>query len=308
VVEGDEYDSAFFDKSPKFLKYVPHVAIIGNVEFDHADIYPDLDAVTTQFRRLSRLVPRAGLLVLGGDDPVAAALAGDAPSPVETVGFGAGCTWQARDLSHADGMASFEVWREGVWAGTFRSPLAGAHNVRNALAAIAAGTHAGLDPVTLAAGLASFRGVRRRLERVGEVRGVVVLDDFAHHPTAVRETLAALRVGYPGRRVWAIFEPRSNSSCRRVFQEAFVDAFAGADEVVIAGVFRATLPEAERLSPETLVDRLRARGGHARYIAGVTDIVASVAAEARAGDVVAVMSNGGFEGIHGKLVQALGGA
>jgi UDP-N-acetylmuramate: L-alanyl-gamma-D-glutamyl-meso-diaminopimelate ligase len=308
VIEGDEYDSAFFDKSPKFLKYVPHVAIIGNVEFDHADIYADLDAIRVQFRRLCRLVPRSGLLVLGGDDPEAAALAAHAQSPVETVGFGAGCTWQARGLRHADGIATFDVFRDGAPVGEFRSPLAGAHNVRNALAAIAAGTHAGLDAKTLAAGLAAFKGVRRRLERVGEARGVIVLDDFAHHPTAVRETLAALRVGYPGRRLWAVFEPRSNSSCRRVFQDDFADAFTGADEVVIAAVFRATLPEAERLSPELLVRALETRGTHARHVAEVDDIVATVAAEARAGDVVAVMSNGGFGGIHGKLVRALGSA
>ena len=307
VIEGDEYDSAFYDKSPKFLKYVPEVAVIGNIEFDHADIYSGLEAIRVQFQRLAGLVPRNGLLLLGRDDPNAAALVAAARSAVETFGLDPDSTWQAHDITHADGAASFGVRRGGRAFGRFRSPLVGAHNVRNALAAIAAGTHAGLDRDTLADGLVRFRGVRRRLERVGERRGVLVLDDFAHHPTAVRETLAALRLGYPGRRLWAVFEPRSASACRRVFQEAFADAFVGADEVIVAAVFRASLPEAERLSPEQLVEAIQARGQRARHVAAVDDIVGAIAAEARAGDVVAVMSNGGFGGIHGKLLQALGG-
>jgi len=305
VIEGDEYDSAFYDKSPKFLKYVPEVAIVGNVEFDHADIYRDLDAIRVQFQRLARLVPRTGLLLLGHESPVAAALAEGAPCPVETFGLDAASTWRAEGLTYADGVARFDVRRAGRAFGHFRSPLLGEHNVRNALAAIAAGSRAGLDADALAAGLGAFRGVRRRLERVGEARGVVVLDDFAHHPTAVRETLAALRTGYPSRRIWAVFEPRSASSCRRVFQEAFAAAFGSADEVVVAAVFRASLPEAERLSPETLVADLRARGQQARYVPTVDEIVATLAAEARPGDVVAVMSNGGFGGIHGRLLDEL---
>jgi UDP-N-acetylmuramate: L-alanyl-gamma-D-glutamyl-meso-diaminopimelate ligase len=305
VIEGDEYDSAFYDKSPKFLKYVPEVAIVGNVEFDHADIYANLDAITLQFRRLAGLVPSNGLLLLGRDNPNATALARAAKSSVETFGFDPDSTWQAHDLEHADGVASFGVRRNGRFFGHFRSPLIGAHNVRNALAAIAGGAYTGLDAEMLAAGLARFRGVRRRLEHVGERRGVVVLDDFAHHPTAVRETLAALRVGYPDRRLWAVFEPRSASSCRRVFEEEFTDALFAADEVIVAAVFRASLPKMEQLSPQRLVKTLTERGGRARHIAAVDDIVAIVAAEARSGDVVVVMSNGGFGGIQGKLLKAL---
>jgi UDP-N-acetylmuramate: L-alanyl-gamma-D-glutamyl-meso-diaminopimelate ligase len=306
VIEGDEYDSAFFDKTAKFLKYVPDVAVIGNIEFDHADIYADLDAVRLAFRRLVNLVPRNGLLLLGGDSPDAAALRDHAVSPVETFGLADGCTWQGQAITHRDGRTHFQMRRAGESFGAFESPLLGEHNVRNALAALAVGAHSGLDAAALAEGLRTFRGIKRRLETVGVAGGVTVLDDFAHHPTAVHETLAALRTGYPGRRIWAVFEPRSASSCRRVFQQAFAQAFGAADEVVIAAVFRSSLPEAERLSGEQLVADLRAAGKSARHVADIDAIVAAVVAERREGDVVVLMSNGGFGGIHGKLVAALG--
>jgi UDP-N-acetylmuramate: L-alanyl-gamma-D-glutamyl-meso-diaminopimelate ligase len=306
VIEGDEYDSAFFDKTAKFLKYVPDIAVIGNIEFDHADIYADLDAVRLAFRRLVNLVPRNGLLLLGGDSPDAAALRGVAVSPVETFGLSEGCDWQGHDLVHRDGRTQFGVRRGGEAFGAFESPLLGEHNVRNALSAIAIGAHSGLDAATLAEGLRSFRGIKRRLEIVGIADGVTVMDDFAHHPTAVHETLAALRTGYPDRRIWAVFEPRSASSCRRVFQEAFARAFGAADEIVIAAVFRSSLPDAERLSGEQLVEDLRASGKSARYVADNDAIIHAIVSERRAGDVVVLMSNGGFGGIHGKLVAALG--
>ena len=190
--------------------------------------------------------------------------------------------------------------------GTFRSPLMGVHNVRNALAAIAIGARTGVPAERLAEGLASFRGIKRRLEVVGTVSGTTVFDDFAHHPTAVRETLEAVRRAYPGRRVWALFEPRSASSCRRVFQQPFAEAFGAADEVIVAGVFRSELPDAERLSSRDLVADLLTRGQHAREIVQVDEIVRTVAGEHQAGDLVVVMSNGGFGGIHQKLLQALG--
>jgi UDP-N-acetylmuramate: L-alanyl-gamma-D-glutamyl-meso-diaminopimelate ligase len=305
VIEGDEYDSAYFDKTAKFLKYLPEIAIVNNVEFDHADIYADLDAVRLAFRRLTTLVPRTGILLLGADSPEALALKGAAVSPVETFGLGDGATWRAVDVSHRDGLTHFDVHHEGRRFGRFASPLLGAHNVRNALAAVAVGARAGLTAPVLADGLHAFRGIKRRLEMVGERRGVTVLDDFAHHPTAVHETLAALRTGYPGRKVWAVFEPRSASSCRRVFQDDFARAFSSADEVVIAGVFRSSLPEAERLSAEQLVADLERAGRRARHIPAVDDIVHAVASEAAAGNLVVLMSNGGFGGIHQKLLQAL---
>ena len=306
VIEGDEYDSAFFDKTAKFLKYLPDVAVINNIEFDHADIYADLEAVLLAFRRLVTLVPRNGLLLLGADSPHAAALLERAVSPVETFGLAEGATWQAEDVEHRDGMTYFAVRRGGQVFGSFRSPLLGVHNVRNALAAIAVGAYTGLSAADLAEGLERFRGIKRRLEVVGVAGGVTVLDDFAHHPTAVHETLSALRTGYPGRRVWAVFEPRSASSCRRIFQADFARAFGAADEVVVAAVFRSSLPESERLSAEELVDDLRRQGQRARHVPQVDDIVRTIAAERQDGDVVVIMSNGGFGGIHGKLVGALG--
>ena len=305
VIEGDEYDSAFFDKSAKFLKYLPDIAVINNIEFDHADIYADLDAVRLAFRRLVNLVPRSGLLLLGADSPHAAALQPFAVSDVETFGTTEGATWQARHIEHADGVTRFTVTNAGGRFGTFESPLLGVHNVRNALAALAVGHRVGISADRLGEALRGFKGIKRRLETVGVENGVTVLDDFAHHPTAVLETLNALRTGYPSRRIWAVFEPRSASSCRRVFQDDFARAFTGADEVVIAGVFRSTLPDAERLSEAQLVADLRARGQQARYIQDVDDIVRTVVSERRTGDIVMLMSNGGFGGIHQKLLRAL---
>jgi UDP-N-acetylmuramate: L-alanyl-gamma-D-glutamyl-meso-diaminopimelate ligase len=305
VIEGDEYDSAFFDKTAKFLKYLPDVAVIGNIEFDHADIYADLDAVLLAFRRLANLVPKNGLLLLGADSPHAHALGRVAVSPVETFGLGADATWRADEIQHRDGITSFVVRRGDQIFGRFESPLLGEHNVRNALAAIGVGAHLGVPAPALAEGLRSFKGIKRRLETVGVANGVTVLDDFAHHPTAVHETLSALRAGYPGRRVWAVFEPRSASSCRRVFQDDFARAFGQADEVILAAVFRSTLPEAERLDAAQLVSDLHKRGKPARHIPEIGDIVGTIVREHRSGDVVVLMSNGGFGGIHGKLLSAL---
>jgi len=202
-------------------------------------------------------------------------------------------------------LTHFRVRRRGEPFGRFVSTLLGVHNVRNALAAIAVGAYAGLGADTLAGGLRAFRGIKRRLETVGVTRGVTVLDDFAHHPTAVHETLAALRAGYPGRRIWAVFEPRSASSCRRVFQDDFARAFGGADQVVVAQVFRSSLPEDQRLSAEQLVSDLQARGQRARYVPEVDDIIRTIVDEHREGDLVVVMSNGGFGGIHSRLLKAL---
>jgi UDP-N-acetylmuramate: L-alanyl-gamma-D-glutamyl-meso-diaminopimelate ligase len=305
VIEGDEYDSAFFDKTAKFLKYLPDVAIVNNVEFDHADIYADLDQIRLAFRRLVNLVPRTGLVLLGADSADAAALQQAAVSPVETFGLGDGATWQAHDVVTRDGVTRFGVRRHGQSFGMFESPLLGVHNVRNALAAIAVGARAGLDAAELADGLRAFKGIKRRLETVGTARGVTVLDDFAHHPTAVHETLQALRAGYPGRRLWAVFEPRSASSCRRVFQQDFAAAFGAADEVVVAAVFRSSLPEAERLDAAQLVSDLRGRGQRARHLPDNDEIIRTIVHEHGDGDVVVLMSNGGFGGIHRKLLDAL---
>ena len=305
VIEGDEYDSAFFDKTAKFLKYLPDFAVVNNIEFDHADIYADLDAIRLAFRRFVNLIPRRGLLLLGADNRDAAALRSAAHCRVETFGLSDGADWQAHDLKIAETSTTFSVRRGGTPAGTFEVPLLGAFNVRNALAAIAVGAAVGLNTATLADGLRRFKGVRRRMQHRGTARGIAVYDDFAHHPTAIAETLAGVRTAYPGRRLWAIFEPRSATSCRRVFQSDFVRALSGADVVVLPAVFRSTLSDAERLSPEQVVNELRVAGVDARYIPQVDDIVRSVARDTREGDLVVIMSNGGFDNIHQKLLTAL---
>ena len=305
VIEGDEYDSAFFDKTAKFLKYLPDIAVVGNVEFDHADIYPDIDAVTLAFRRLVNLVPARGLLVLGADSPLALALKASARSRVVTFGTGPDVDWQAHDLESHGATTRFHVRRQGSPFGTFDVPLLGAHNVRNALAAIAVAVEVGVSGERIGEGLRTFAGVKRRLEVVGTSGGVTVYDDFAHHPTAVAETLGGLRAAQPGARIWAVFEPRSASSCRRVFQDDFANAFAAADEIMLAPVFRSTLPEGERLSIPRLVRDLGDRGKSARETASIDQIVDTIAREHRPGDLVVVMSNGGFGGIHRKLLQAL---
>jgi len=305
VIEGDEYDSAFFDKTAKFLKYLPDIAVVNNVEFDHADIYADVESVTLAFRRLVNLVPRRGLLLLGADSERARGLAAAAKSRVETFGMAEGVDWQAHDLESVGASTKFKVRRGGTPYGVFDVPLVGAHNVRNALAAIAIAADVGIGALRIAEGLRRFAGVKRRLEVVGTARDVTVYDDFAHHPTAVAETLAGLRAANPGARIWAVFEPRSASSCRRIFQDDFARAFAPANEVLIAPVFRSTLPAGERLSVPQLIRDLTNAGQSAREPASVDDIIATIVREHRPGDLVVLMSNGGFGGIHQKLLRAL---
>ena len=305
VIEGDEYDSAFFDKTAKFLKYLPDIAVVNNVEFDHADIYLDLDAVMLAFRRFVNLVPRRGLLIVGADSPGARALAAAAASRVETFGLSEDVDWQAHDLVSAGATTRFRVRRHGSPFGDFEVPLLGAHNVRNALAGIAVATEVGLGVKQIDEGLRSFAGIKRRLEVVGTADAVTIYDDFAHHPTAIAETLAGLRASRPGARIWAVFEPRSASSCRSVFQEDFARAFASADEVVVAPVFRSKLAASERLSVPQLVRDLNTRGQAAREAGAIDDIIAAVVGEHRPGDLVVIMSNGGFGGIHQKLLRAL---
>jgi len=305
VIEGDEYDSAFFDKTAKFLKYLPDIAVVNNIEFDHADIYADIESVTLAFLRLINLIPRRGLLLLGADSERTRALAGAAKSRVETFGTSDGVDWQAHDLESMEASTKFKVQRGGVPYGTFEVPLVGAHNVRNATAAIAIAADVGIGASRSAKALSRFAGVKRRLEVVGLARGVTIYDDFAHHPTAVAETLAGLRAANPGARIWAVFEPRSASSCRRIFQDDFARAFGPADEVLVAPVFRSTLPAGERLSVPLLVRDLTNAGQSAREPASLDEIIATIVREHRPGDLVVLMSNGGFGGIHQKLLRAL---
>ena len=306
VIEGDEYDSAFFDKTAKFLKYLPDIVVVNGIEFDHADIYRDLDELRVAFRRLVRLVPRRGRLLLAVDEPEALALADGAPCPVETFGFDAGADWRAERISYGPRTTAFDVTLRGQPAGRVVLPLLGAFNVRNALGAAAAAVGAGAPAGAVLEALGRFRGVRRRLEERGVARGITVYDDFAHHPTAVRETLQALRQA-DGGRLWAVFEPRSATACRRVFQREFAEALALADRVVVADVFRSDLPPAERLSESALAADLERRGVAAHHVPQVAEIVAHVADAAQPGDRVVIMSNGGFGGIHERLLAALAG-
>jgi UDP-N-acetylmuramate: L-alanyl-gamma-D-glutamyl-meso-diaminopimelate ligase len=305
VIEGDEYDSAFFDKTAKFLKYLPDIAVVNNIEYDHADIYADLDSIRLAFRRFVNLVPRRGLLLLGADNADAMALRQTAHCRVETFGLSDGADWQAHDLKIGTSSTSFGVRRKGSPIGIFEVPLLGAYNVRNALAALAVGAAVGLNTDTMREAFRKFKGVRRRLEHRGTEAGVAVYDDFAHHPTAIAETLAGVRSAHPDRAIWAIFEPRSATSCRRIFQSDFARAFEAADHVILPALFRSNLPDDQRLSTEQLVADLQASDVDARYIPDTDEIVRTVQREARDGDLVIVMSNGGFDNIHQRLLAAL---
>ena len=306
VIEGDEYDSAFFDKRPKFVHYLPDVAVVGNLEHDHADIYPDLESVKTAFRRLLALIPRRGLLVAGIESPAVRELVPGAYCRVETFGIGVEADWRAEAVTPGPRGVRFRLVRRGGDEGEFETALPGLHNVRNALAALAAAAAAGLAPGAARGALAAFRGVRRRLELRGEAAGVAVYDDFAHHPTAVRETIDALRAAFPARRIVAVFEPRSYTARSRVFQDDFARALAAADEVVVAAVHApGKLPEGQRLSETALVEGIRGRGVPARFMPTVEAILDGLTPDLREGDAVLVLSNGGFGGIHEKLLAAL---
>ncbi|MCG6924615.1 MAG: UDP-N-acetylmuramate:L-alanyl-gamma-D-glutamyl-meso-diaminopimelate ligase [Acidobacteria bacterium] len=304
VIEGDEYDCAFFDKRPKFVHYQPDVAVIGNIEFDHADIYRDLEAVETAFLRLLNVIPRRGLLLAGTESPPVLELLPRAHCRVETFGLHDGADWRASDLRPEGDVTRFRLWRRDRDLGEFVAPLPGAHNVRNVLAALGAAAAAGLELDTLRSPLAAFRGIRRRLEVRGQVDGVTVYDDFAHHPTAVRATLEALRAA-PGRLV-AVFEPRSYTSRTRLFQEEYARALGVADEVVVAAAhLPERIPEDERISESQLADAIRSRGASAAFLRDVDAIVTRLVETLRSGDRVAILSNGGFGGIHERLLAAL---
>lgn len=309
VVEGDEYDTAYFDKTPKFLKYFPRTLVINNLEFDHADIYENLAAIQLQFRRLVATVPRNGLVLVGDDSPPAADVVGRSLAPVQRFGLAAGSAWRAVDLEDGPGGASFGVLHEERLLGRAFTVLSGSHNVRNALAAIAVGTALGVPFEALAGGLASMRGIKRRLELRGEARGVLVYDDFAHHPTAIRETLRAVRARHPGRRLWGVFEPRSWTSRRNVHQATLGPALAEADCVVLAEVFQPEkLADDVRLDVRAVVAGLEAAGRPACVLPGAPEIAERIGESAKSGDVVVVMSNGGFDGIHDLLLARLASA
>ncbi len=311
TLEGDEYDTAFFDKGPKFMHYFPDALVLTHVEFDHADIYRDLDAVKTAFKRLVNLVPRRGRIVAFDGAENVDECVSRAFCRVERYGFKVESHWRIDRLEHQSGDMHWCVLREGRPWGEFRMKMAGAHNALNATAAAALAAGQGIDTSAIVEALATFRSVKRRLEVKAEVDGVTIIDDFAHHPTAIRETLKALREAYPGtgsgaQRLWVVLEPRSNTLRRNVFERELVESLALADRVVLAGVFKMeSIPEGERLHPEAVVRALRDEGRAAVLLKDADAIVEAIAPELRAGDVVAILSNGGFDGIYEKLPQRL---
>jgi UDP-N-acetylmuramate: L-alanyl-gamma-D-glutamyl-meso-diaminopimelate ligase len=306
ILEGDEYDTAFFDKGPKFLHYFPDAMILTHVEFDHADIYPDLAAVKTAFKRLVNLVPRRGRVVAFDGSENVTECVGKAFCAVERYGFGLESHWRITGMRHEGGATHWKLLRAGEAFAELRLPMPGEHNALNATAAAALAAGQGVPAEAIAEALTTFRSVKRRLEVRAEVNGITIIDDFAHHPTAIRETLRALRTAYAGRRLWAVLEPRSNTLRRNVFEEALVESLALADRSVLAGVFKSeAIPVAERLHPENVAGALRARGLDSAVYADADAIVAAMVPELRSGDVVAILSNGGFGGIYEKLPLAI---
>jgi len=306
ILEGDEYDTAFFDKGPKFLHYFPNAAILTSVEFDHADIYKDLAEVKTAFKRLVNLVPRRGPLLAWDGHPNIDECVSRALCRLERYGFGENSTWRIRDVEYTPAVTRWQLWRNGQPWGTFEFSLAGEYNVLNATAAAAMAANCDIPVHTIAGALHSFRSVKRRLEVKADVHGVTIIDDFAHHPTAIAATLQAVRTRYPGRRLWAILEPRSNTLRRKVFQKELAQSLQPADEVVLAGIFKSeAIPESERLEPAAIIEVLRASGKPARLLDTADAIVDTIAPELREGDVVAILSNGGFGGIYEKLPARL---
>ncbi len=306
VIEGDEYDTAFFDKRPKFMLYPAKTAILTSVEFDHADIYADLDAVKAAFRAFVASLPVDAVLVARWDDPGVRAVSTACACTVER--YGPSQTWDGRitGVDTTAGVMRFDVLREGKVFGSFESGMVGEHNLYNQVAAVVVAVRAGLSVEAIAEGLRTFEGIKRRQEVIGEPGLVTVVDDFAHHPTAVLVTLAALRQRFGGRRLWAVWEPRSATSRREVFQAAYAEAFDAADRVIVAPAFdQSRIAEDDRFDVERLVEALTARGVEATTAPTVDEIVAVIAAQAHPMDVVAVLSNGGFGGLHGKLLAAL---
>ena len=313
ILEGDEYDTAFFDKGPKFLHYFPDSIILTSVEFDHADIYKDLDAVETAFRRLVNLIPRRGRInafdgVEGEhtDSPSLERCLAKAFCPVERYGAGAAANWKVTNLRLDPGRTTWTVEHNGNRWAEFEFALAGEYNVWNATAAAALASSCGIPTDKIAAALKSFKSVKRRLEVKAQVHGITIIDDFAHHPTAIAGTLKALRARYPGSRLWAILEPRSNTLRRRVLQSDLARSLAQADQIVVANVFRSeAVPENERLELPALASEIQQNGRPARLLADADAIVQTIAPELRSGDVVAILSNGGFGGIYEKLPARL---
>ena len=307
VVEGDEYDTAFFDKGPKFLHYQPQIAIVTSIEFDHADIYADLEAIKLSFARLMAIMPKDGCVVACFDDPVVQEIAGKAQCEVQSYGLDTGSEWTINNLEVKPGTTSFDVVHKGKFYSACKCPMPGRHNALNALAVIAVLDRLGLDKEVIITGLSSFEGVRRRQEVRGVINDITVIDDFAHHPTAVRETLTALKQAYEGQRLVAVFEPRTNSSRRRIFQNDYVSAFDRADILLVREpVPLADFPADQLFSSKQLASDLKDRGIDALSFPDTDDILDHLQTMLVPGDVVAILSNGCFDNIHTRLLEMLG--
>ncbi len=314
IIEGDEYDTAFFDKGPKFLHYLPHTVLLNNIEYDHADIYPSLDAVKVSFRRLLNIIPRNGLLVANLDDLAVREMT--SPAFCDVQGFTLGTSnlssshsrrmFRASDIKAGSEGTRFEVADGDNPIGEVTIPLFGDFNVANALGAVCTSVRHGIAFDAVSNALRNFKSVRRRMEIRGIEAGVVVVDDFAHHPTAIKQTLQGLRMQFPRARVWAIVEPRSATMRRNVVEQSLISSLCEADEVVLAEVFSsARIPSDQRLSPERVVEGLKRLGRPARFLRTAREIVQACTPELRPGDVIAVFSNGGFDNIHAQFLQAL---
>ena len=301
VLEGDEYDTAFFDKRSKFLHYLPEVVIINNIEFDHADIYDSLDAIKLTFRRLLNITPRNGIVFINGDDENCLDVAQGAPTPISLVGFGEHCDRRITEVTYSESGSKFTIAGEA-----YDVPMAGEFNVRNAAMAVTAARHAGLSSESVQASLATFEGIARRQEVRGIVRGVRVIDDFGHHPTAIGQAVQAMRHQYPEGKIWAVFEPRSNTSQQNIFQKELGEALAEADGSIIPPI---SAPEKfnpeDRLDPQAVVDAVRALGKESYYEPDVDAIIARLKPLVQEGDTILVLSNGGFGGIHDRLLNEL---
>jgi UDP-N-acetylmuramate: L-alanyl-gamma-D-glutamyl-meso-diaminopimelate ligase len=306
VVEGDEYDTAFFDKGPKFLHYNPLITILTGIEFDHADIYQDLDHVIESFSRLIRLIPSDGLLIANGDDPVSESQSSNAQCPVITYGFSQGSQWKPVDILFKEDQTQFTVLKHDKEYMTVSTPLYGRHNISNLLSTIVLSDFLGIDKSVLFEAMKTFKGIRRRQEIKGEKRGVLVLDDFAHHPTAVKETIRAVKEKHGARRLIAVFEPRSNSSRRDTFQEKYTLSFDKADLILIPEPpLMAKIPPNERFSSRKLVEDLRNRGLEAFYCPDSDGLLNQIIGQSQEGDVILIMSNGPFDNLPQRVVDAL---
>lgn len=306
ITEGDEYDTAFFDKRSKFLHYAPDAAVINNIEYDHADIFSSIDEIKKSFRHFVNLIPSHGFLIVNGDDENVRDVISHAHCSVETFGFHDRNTWRAEIESMGTEGALYRVFQEGKLRGAFTIPLTGKFNVLNSLAGIMIAHRYSISTSTIQKAFSSFKGIKRRMEIVDEVNGIMVIDDFAHHPTAIRETINAVRTRFHGRRIWALFEPRSNTTVRNVFQNELEKCFSEADVTIIGAINRpGRFRLEERLLPEKIIASLRARNKEAFYIPDVDEMIHHIATEAKRNDLILFLSNGEFGGARKKLLDRL---